>query len=178
MSTAEAVEVVEEVTEVAETAKKGRKKGLKLFNHDKAYPTKENAKENEPYYAKEITVTKKNEKGENVEVEDYDHSNPQPVDGFRLYSVADMRSNDVKFSWGRNTADALATVASEFMSVELVDAQPRGRAKTLDPIYVMFFKQMLEQGKNNELLEVIKTQELQHYLPVLGIDIEGNKIAA
>jgi hypothetical protein len=180
MSTA--TEVVEEVTEVTATAtaepKRGRKKGLKLVNADKTYPTKENAKENEPYYAKEKTRTIKNEKGENIEEEYLDHDDIEDAEGLRLYQLTDMRTNEVKFALGRNNADALATFAGEFTNVELLDAQPRGRQKKLDPIYIMFFKSMLDQNKNAELIETLKAQDLMHYLPTLQIDEAGNKIAA
>jgi len=167
MATAEAVETVEAVE--ADEVVKGRKKGMKLFGHDKIYKTADEAKPNEPYYQKEIT-TKDGDK------EYTSYEGKFESSGFKLYVVEHIKEKWEKFVWSRTSDSAVATVASEFMQAELLEPGQRGRARKIDPIYIMFFESMIEQKKIPKLLDTIKAQELLHYLPFLGLDENGNQV--
>ena len=179
MSTASpTVETIEEVSENSQgeketTTKRGRKAGQKLFGHDKVYESKEEAESNEPYYAQE--VTKKDDKGN----ETTSFEGEEPANGFRIYQVKVATTPEVgedNFIWARNGDLALANWAGQFAIAELTDAKARGRERKIDNIYLMFFKQLIMQNQIPMLLETLKKENLNHYLPHLGLDEQGNKV--
>lgn len=193
---AEVVEEVEEVT--AEPSKRGRRKGQELIGHNTVFTSKEEAEKNVPFYQKEIKtkvkVKVKNEKTgkeEEVEQEKITYEKVEEVDdAFRIYQIkvgVDDKDQPIKdldlnefigvnnFVWARNGDLSLAQFTGQFARAELTDAKERGRARKIDKFYYMFFDMLQSQGKVPELLNNLKSENLMHYLPYLGLTETGEK---
>jgi hypothetical protein len=182
MATATATAVQNDKAEVIEEPKqRGRKKGQKLFNHDQFYNSKEDAEANAPYYSQEVVKKEKVQKdGKEVEVESIEYEGEEEAEGFRLYKVElnhEVLKNmpNIAYVWGRNGDMSIATFGSQFIKSDLLDAKPRGRARKIDQIYVMFFLQLIEQGKTDMFVNTLKEQELTHYLqePMLNAALKA-----
>jgi hypothetical protein len=151
MATATAPAPVEVIAPATAKEEKSKRPRPNVNYPPIAYNTEDEAKGKHPRIAPVSTATDKDGKV----TETIETAKAVDAEGYRLVRVTHTATNKDKYVWARTTDMGLASVASAEYKAEFTDAKKRGRAKSIDPIYVTFAKMMKASGDTKGLAQFL-----------------------